>query len=125
MSQLWVRGQQGFPPGRLPISASSGVLTCDDVSTGLERSPSLWGGGVSMTMGFSPFGVEFADACPDVSNTIQDKSSLTSMVMLTSLSAFGGVALMELAIRMERQMPEGSAFSSGPSAMDCGMPTFR
>ena len=43
------------------ISASSGVLTWDDVSTGPERSLSLWGGGVSTTMGFGLFGVEFPD----------------------------------------------------------------
>ena len=43
------------------ISASSGVLTWDDVSTGLDRSLSLWGGGVSMTMGFGLFGVKFPD----------------------------------------------------------------
>ena len=47
------------------------------------------------------------------------------MVMLTSPSALGGVALMELAIGMEGQMPEGCAFGSGTSAVDCGMPTFR
>ena len=34
--------------------------------------------------------------CPDVSNTAHDRSSLTSIVMLTSLSAFGGGALMGL-----------------------------
>ena len=108
-----------------PISASSGALTWDDVFTGQERSPSLWGEGVSMTMGFSLFGVEFIDTCPDAFNTTRDRSSLTSMVMLTSLSTFGRVALTEVAIRMEGQMPEGSTFSSGPSAVDCGMPTFR
>ena len=57
------------------ISAPSGAPTWDDVSTGPERSPTLWGRGVSMTTGFSLFGVEFVDACPDVSNTAQDKSS--------------------------------------------------
>ena len=142
-SQRWLASSVGAPPlgpgvsavGKeaagissreaSPISASSGVLTWDDVSTGLERSPGLWGRGVSTTTGFSPFGVEFTHACPDMSNTTQDRSSLTSMVMLTSLLAFGRIALMELAIRMEGQMPEGNAFNSGPSAMDCGIPTFR
>ena len=108
-----------------PISASSGVPTWDDVSTGLERSPSLWGRGVSRTIGFSLFGVEFVNPCPDMSNTVQVKSSLTSMVVLTSPSTFGRVALMELAIRMEGQTPEGSAFGSGTSTVDCRMPTFR
>ena len=40
------------------ISASSGVLTWDYVSTVLEGSSSLWGEGVSTTMGFSLFGVK-------------------------------------------------------------------
>ena len=111
--------------GASPISASSGALTWDDVSTGLERSPSLWGGVVNTTMGFSLFGVEFADACPDMSNNTWDRHSLSSMVMLTSLSTFGRVALTGLGIMMEGQMPEGSTFSSGPYAMDCGMSTFR
>ena len=53
------------------ILASSGVLTWDDVSTGPERSPSLLGRSVSTTMGFSLFGVEFSDKCPDVSNPTQ------------------------------------------------------
>ena len=34
-----------------PISASSGALTWEDVSTGPERSPNLVGRGMSMTMG--------------------------------------------------------------------------
>ena len=107
------------------ISVSSGVLIWNDVSTGLERSPNLLGGGVSMTMGFSLFGVEFSDTCPDVSNPTRDRSSLTSMVMLSSLSTVHRVALMGLAIRMEGQSPEGDAFCSGPSAVDCRMSTFR
>ena len=95
------------------------------LSTGLETSPSLWGRGVSETTGFSLLGLEFIDLCPDMSNTAKVKSSLTSVVMLTSSSAFGGVILMELAIGMEGQMPEGSAFNSDTSIMDCGMPAFR
>ena len=68
------------------------VFTWEYVSTGPERSPNLWGRGVSMTTGFSLFGVEIPDACPDVSNTAHHRSSLTSIVMLTSLSlsAFDG-----------------------------------
>ena len=50
------------------ISASSGVLTCDDVSTSLGRSLSLWGAGVSTTTGFGLFEVEFPDTEPGVSN---------------------------------------------------------
>ena len=36
-----------------------------------------------------------------MSNTVQVKSYLTYVVMLTSSSAFGRVVLMELAIRVE------------------------
>ena len=43
------------------ILTSSGALTWDEVSTGLERSLSLLGGGVSMSTGFGLFGVEFPD----------------------------------------------------------------
>ena len=43
------------------ISTSSRVLTWDEVSTSLERSLSLWGGGLSVTTGFGLFGVEFLD----------------------------------------------------------------
>ena len=43
------------------ISASSGALTWDDVSTSPEISLSLWDGGVSMDMEFGLFGVEFPD----------------------------------------------------------------
>ena len=63
--------------------------------------PSMWGGGVSTTTGFSLFWVEFINLCPDVSNTAWVKSSLISVVMLTSSSTFGRVALMELAIGVE------------------------
>ena len=78
-----------------------------------------------MTMGFGLFGVKFPDAWPNVSNIAQDRSSLTSMVMLTSLSGFGGVALTGLAIRMEEHLPGGDAFQSDSSAIDCRMSTFR
>ena len=80
-----------------PISASSGVLTWDDVSIGQGKSSGLVGEGVTRTMGSSLFGVEFPDTCPDVSNPTSDRSSLTSMVMLTSPLTFGRGALMGLA----------------------------
>ena len=67
------------------------------------KSSSLVGRGVTRTMGSSLFGVEFPDACPDVSNPSQDRSFLTPMVMLTSPSAFGRGALTGLAIRMEEE----------------------
>ena len=69
-------GSRDFLLGGIPISASSGALTWDDMSTGLGKSPSLGDGGVSMTTGFSLFRVEFPDACPDMSNTAWDRSSL-------------------------------------------------
>ena len=142
-SQRWPTSAEGAPllsPGILavgegaagissreasPISASSGALTWDDVSTGPGKFPSLVGGGARRTMGFSLFGVEFSDMCPDMSNLTWDRSSLISMVMLTSLSTFGRVALMGLAIRMEEQSPEGGTFSCDPSSVDCGMSTIR
>ena len=108
------------------ISVSYGALTWDDVSTGWQKSSGLVGKDVTRTMGSSLFGVEFPDACPDVSNTTQDRSSLDSMVMLTSPSSFGGGALMGLAIRMEEELPlGGGSLSFGPSVMDCGMSTLR
>ena len=107
------------------ISTSSRVLTWDEVSTSLETSLSLWGGGVSMTTGFGLFGVEFPDMQPDVSNITQDRRLLTSMVMLTSLSTFGGVVLRGLAIRIAEHLPGCNAFWSGSSAMGCRMSTFR
>ena len=120
------KGAVGMSPREAsPISASSRALTWDDVSTGAERSPYLWGRGMSMTMGFSLSGIEFPDVCPDVSNTAWDRSYLTSMVMLTSLSAFGRVALTGLTIRMEGQIPENGTFSSDSPSVDCRMPTFR
>ena len=51
------------------ISASSGVLTWDDVSTSLEGSLSLWGGCVSTTMGFGLLGL---------SSLTHDQTCLTS-----------------------------------------------
>ena len=66
------------------ISASLGVLTWDDVSTGWGKSSGLVGKGVTRTMGSHLFGVELPDTSSDVSRTAQDRSSLTPMVMLTS-----------------------------------------
>ena len=107
------------------ISMSSGALTWDEVSTSLEGSLSLWGGGVSMTTGFGLFGVKFPDTWPDVSNIALDRRLLASMVMLTPLSGFRGVVLEGLAIRIEEHPPRGDAFWSCSSAMGCGMLTSR
>ena len=101
------------------------VLTWDKVSTTLERSLSLLGGGVSMTTGFGLFGVEFPDLQPDVSNFALDRRLLTSMVMLTSLSSFGGVVLRGLAIRIEECQSRGNAFWSGSSTIGCRMLSSR
>ena len=79
---------------------SSGAPTWEDVSTGLGKSSGLGGRSVPKSMGSSLFGVELPDACPEVSNTARDRSSLTSMVMLTCPSAFGRGGLMGLAVRM-------------------------
>ena len=62
----------------------------------------------------------------DVSRATQDRSSLTSMVMLNSPSAFGRGDLIGLAIKVEGgQLLRGGALSSGPSMVGCGMSTFR
>ena len=107
------------------ISALLGVFTWDDMSTGWGKSSGLVGKGVTRTIGSCLFGVELPDMCSDVSKTAQDRSSLTSVVMLTSPSAFGGGSLTGLAIRMEKEwLLRGRALSSGPSMMDCGMSTL-
>ena len=71
------------------ISTSSRTLTWDDVSTGLARSSCLGGKGVTRTRGYSCFGVKLPDTCPEVSSAAGDRSSLTSVVMLTCPSALG------------------------------------
>ena len=58
------------------------------------------GRGVTKTMGSILFGVELSDVCPEVSNASQDRSALTSMVMLICPSALSGGALMGLAVGM-------------------------
>ena len=82
------------------ISASSGALTWDDVSTGLGKSSGLVDKGVTRTTGSCLFGVELPEACPDVSNPTFNRSSLTSMVMLTSPSTFDRGGLTGLAIKV-------------------------
>ena len=72
----------------------------------------------------SPWG-RASDACSDVSKTAQERSSLTSMVMLTSPSAFGRETRWACDQVRRRVTAEGGALSSGPSAMDWGMSTFR
>ena len=78
-----------------------GVLTWDDMSTGLGKSSSLVGKGVTRTTGSCLFGLELPEACSDMSNPAWDRSSLTSMVMLTSPSAFGRGGLTGLAVEVE------------------------
>ena len=107
------------------ISTSSRVLTWDEVSTSLGSSFSLWGGGVSMTTGFGIFGVKSPDQWPDASNIAQDRRLLTSMVMLTCLSDFGGVVLRGLVIIIVEHLPIGNAFWCGSSALDCRMSISR
>ena len=83
------------------MSASLGALTWDDMSTGLGKSSSLVSKGVTRTTGSCLFGVELPEACSDVSNPTWDQSSLTSMVILTSPSAFGRGGLTGLAIEID------------------------
>ena len=107
------------------IPTSSRVLTWDEASTSLGSSFGLWGGGVSMTTGFSLLRVEFPGPWPDISNMAQDRRLLTSMVMLTSPSNFGRVVLWGLAIMMVECLPIGGTFWSGSSARFCGMSISR
>ena len=79
-------------PSQHCLGCSSGRMCSLD-----QKDLQIWGGrGMSMTMEFSPFWVDFPDTCPDMSNTAHDRSSLTSIVMLTSLSTFGGGVLTGL-----------------------------
>ena len=89
--------QGGIPPSQHHPGHSPGMM-CP-----LARGNLLVGRGVTRTTGSSLLGVEFPDTCLDMSNTVWDRRSLTSMVMLTSLSAFGRGALMGFAIRMEEE----------------------
>ena len=74
----------------LSISASSGVLTWEEVSTSLAESSGLRGSGVAMARNPGLFGVELPDPMPEVSRAAQDRSSLTSIVILIWTSALGG-----------------------------------
>ena len=74
----------------LSISTSSGMLTWEEVSTSLVESSSLTRNSVAKARDPGLFGVELLDARPDVSRTSQDRSSLTSMVMLIWPSTLGG-----------------------------------
>ena len=74
------------------ISASSGALTWEEVSTSSAESSSLRGCVVAKARESGLFGVKLPDARPEVSRTAQDKSSLTSMVILTWPSALKGKA---------------------------------
>ena len=107
------------------ILTSFGALTWEEVSTGLERSLSLWGGCVSTIAGFGLFGVKFLGEQPDVSIITPDRRLLTSMIMLTFLSGSGGVVLRELAIRIEEHLLRGNTFQSSSSTMGCRMLTSR
>ena len=107
------------------ISMSSRVFTWDQVSTSFGSSFSLSGGGVSMTTGFGLLRVKFPDPWPDMPSITQDRRLLTSMVMLTSLSGFGGMVLRGLVIIMVEHLPIGDAFWSGSSAMGYKMSISR
>ena len=78
-----------------------------------------------MTMGCSFLRVELLDLWPDVSSIAQDKTSLTSLVMLPSPSDFGGVDLQGLDIMMVETSPRGSTFWSGSSTVGGGMSICR
>ena len=64
--------------------SSSGVLTWDDVSTGPERSLSLWAGGVSMTRGLVLLGSSSLTCDQMCLTSPKTGRLLNSMVNLTS-----------------------------------------
>ena len=72
------------------ISASLGVLTCEEVSTGLAESSGLRDSGVAKARKPGLFGVELPEAMPEVSRAAWDRTLLTSMVILIWPSALGG-----------------------------------
>ena len=77
-------------------------------------------------MGSSFLGVEPPNTCPEVSNTAQDRSYLTSVIMLTHPSALGGEDLIGLAVRMGIEwLPGDGALGSCPFALDCRMSADR
>ena len=81
---------------------------------------------MTRTTGSRCSGVELTEACPKVSSAAQDKSSLTSMVMLTCPSALRGQALMGPVVRMGDQWPpKGGTLGSWPFPVDCKMSTSR
>ena len=77
---------------------SLGVLTWEEVSTGLAESSSLRGSSVAKAREPGLFGVELLDALPEVSRVAWDRSSLTSMVILIWPSALGGKAQVGLLV---------------------------
>ena len=68
------------------------MLTCEEVSTGLVESYSLRGRVVTKARDPGLFRVELPDARPEVSNTAQGRSLLTSIVMMIWLSTLVGRA---------------------------------
>ena len=72
------------------------MLTREEVTTGLAESSGLRGRVVTKSREPGLYGVELPDTRHKVSNTAQDSSLLTSMVMLIWLSALGGRALVGL-----------------------------
>ena len=60
-----------------------------------------------------------------MSNIAHDRRLLTSMVMLNSLSSFGGVLLRGLDIMIAKGLARGNVFWSGSLAMGCRMSNSR
>ena len=112
--EAWVSSRVGSS-----MSASSGMLNWEEVSTGLADSSSLRGSGVAKARDSGLFGVELPDARPEVSRTAWDRSLLTSMVMLIWPSTFGGRALEGLVARVGlKPLPRERAFDSGSFVAD-------
>ena len=60
-----------------------------------------------------------------MSNIAKYRRHLTSIVMLTSLSSFGGVVLRGMDMMIVEHLPGDDAFWSGFFAMGCGMSISR
>ena len=73
-----------------------------------------------------PFGVELLDARPELSRTTQDRSLLTSMVMLIWPSAYGRKALVGLAAGVVlKPPPRDRALDPCSFVVDCERSTYR
>ena len=84
---------------------SLGVLICKEVSTSLSEFSGLRSSSVAKAREPGLFGVELPEAMPEVSRVAQDRSLLTSMVILIWPSALGGKAQVGLLVGVGLKPP--------------------